>query len=54
MAIQRRKIYTNVQNLGYGINSGGDDFSMALIKPSDDSILLCGYLTFVTEKGGND
>jgi len=52
MATKEGKIYTNVQNLGYGINSGGDDFSMALIKPSDDSVLLCGYLTS-NRKGGN-
>lgn len=44
-ATKEGKIYTNVQNLGYGINSGGDDFSIALTKSSDDSVLLSGYIT---------
>jgi len=44
-ATKEGKIYTNVQNLGYGVNSGGDDFSIILIKSKDDSVLLNGYLT---------
>lgn len=39
------KIYSNVQNLGYGVNSGGDDFSIVLLPPADDSVILNGYLT---------
>lgn len=39
------KLYSNVQNLGYGVNSGGDDFSVVLLKSKDDSVLLSGYLT---------
>ena len=38
------KIYTNVQNLGYGINSGGDDLSIIITKSKDDSVILNGYL----------
>lgn len=45
VAEREGKIYTNAQNLGYGINSGGDDFSIALQKSTDDSVLLSGYLT---------
>jgi peptidoglycan-associated lipoprotein len=44
-ATREGKIYTNAQNLGFGINSGGDDFSIALIKPKDDSVLVSGYIT---------
>ena len=44
-ATKEGKIYTNAQNLGFGINSGGDDFSIALSKSKDDSVLLCGYIT---------
>ncbi|MDB5225944.1 MAG: pal [Bacteroidota bacterium] len=39
------KIYSNIQNLGFAINSGGDDFSIALTKSKDDSVLLSGYIT---------
>lgn len=45
VATKEGKIYTNAQNLGYGINSGGDDFSFALTKSKDDSVMLSGYLT---------
>jgi outer membrane protein OmpA-like peptidoglycan-associated protein len=45
VANKEGKIYTNAQNLGYGVNSGGDDFSIALIKSKDDSVMLSGYLT---------
>lgn len=44
-ATKEGKIYTNVQNLGYGVNSGGDDFSISLTKSKDDSVLLSGYIT---------
>jgi len=44
-ATKEGKIYSNVQNLGYGVNSGGDDFSIALTKSKDDSVLLSGYIT---------
>lgn len=44
-ATKEGKIYTNAQNLGFGINSGGDDFSIALTKSKDDSVLLSGYIT---------
>ena len=44
-ATKEGKIYTNVENLGYGINSGGDDFSIALTKSKDDSVLLAAYIT---------
>jgi outer membrane protein OmpA-like peptidoglycan-associated protein len=44
-ATKEGKIYTNVQNLGYGVNSGGDDFSIALTKSKDDSVILSGYIT---------
>lgn len=44
-ATKEGKIYTNVINLGYGVNSGGDDFSIALTKSKDDSVLLSGYIT---------
>ncbi len=44
-AAKEGKIYTNVQNLGYGVNSGGDDFSISLTKSKDDSVLLSGYIT---------
>lgn len=44
-ATKEGKIYTNVENLGYGINSGGDDFSIALTSSKDDSVLLTGYMT---------
>lgn len=43
-ATKEGKIYTNVQNLGYGINSGGDDLSIIVTKAKDDSIILNGYL----------
>ncbi len=39
------KIYTNVQHLGYGINSGGDDFGIQVMSSKDDSVILTGYLT---------
>jgi outer membrane protein OmpA-like peptidoglycan-associated protein/tetratricopeptide (TPR) repeat protein len=45
VATKEGKIYTNVQNLGFGVNSGGDDFSISLIKSKDDSVLLSGYIT---------
>lgn len=51
VANKEGKIFTNPQNLGYGINSGGDDFSIAFSKSKDDSVLLCGYLTS-NSKGG--
>lgn len=44
-ATKEGKIYANVQNLGRGINSGGDDFSISLTTSSDDSVLLSGYIT---------
>lgn len=44
-ATKEGKIYTNAQNLGYGVNSGGDDFSISLLKSKDDSVLLSGYIT---------
>jgi len=44
-ATKEGKVYSNVQNLGYAINSGGDDFSIALTKSKDDSVLLSGYIT---------
>ncbi len=44
-ATKEGKIYTNAQNLGYGVNSGGDDFSISLTKSKDDSVLLSGYIT---------
>ena len=43
-ATKEGKIYTNVQNLGYGINSGGDDLSIIVTKAKDDSVILNGYL----------
>ena len=45
VAEKEGKIYTTAQNLGYGINSGGDDFSIALTTSNDDSVLLNGYIT---------
>lgn len=45
VAAKEGKIYTNAQNLGYGVNSGGDDFSISLLKSKDDSVLLSGYIT---------
>ncbi|MFN8295367.1 MAG: hypothetical protein U0T69_04185 [Chitinophagales bacterium] len=45
VATKEGKIYTNTQNLGYGVNSGGDDFSISLVKSKDDSVLLSGYIT---------
>lgn len=45
VATKEGKIYTNAQNLGYGVNSGGDDFSISLTKSKDDSVLLSGYIT---------
>ncbi len=44
-ASKESKMYTNIQNLGYGVNSGGDDFGIALLKSKDDSVLLTGYIT---------
>jgi peptidoglycan-associated lipoprotein len=44
-ATKEGKIYTNTENLGFGVNSGGDDFSIALTKSNDDSVLLSGYIT---------
>ena len=43
-ATKEGKIYTNVENLGYGINSGGDDLSIIVTKAKDDSVILNGYL----------
>ena len=43
-ATKEGKIYSNVQNLGYGINSGGDDLSIIVTKSKDDSVILNGYL----------
>ncbi len=44
-ATKEGKIFSNAQNLGRGVNSGGDDFSISLTTSSDDSVLLSGYLT---------
>ncbi|HNI32786.1 MAG TPA: OmpA family protein [Chitinophagales bacterium] len=43
-ATKEGKIYTNVQNLGFGVNSGADDLSLQLTKVIEDSVLLNGYL----------
>lgn len=51
-ATKQGKIYSNVENLGLGINSGADDFGMILTPSDDDSVLLSGYLSS-NRKGGN-
>ena len=44
-AEKRGKIFTNVQSLGYPINTGGDDFGIYLMESFDDSVEILGYLT---------
>lgn len=45
------KIFKNTQNLGFGINTGADDFSFLPIKSKDDSVEVQGYLSS-NRKGG--
>jgi hypothetical protein len=42
---KKERYIPTAQNLGYGVNSGGDDFSISLTKSKDDSVLLSGYIT---------
>ncbi len=54
-ASKEGKIFTNVQNVGMPINSGGDDFYFQQTQTGDDSVILSGYLTSNRKGGlGND
>lgn len=50
-AEKRGKIFTNVQSLGYPINTGKDDITIYLIESEDDSVEITGYLAS-DRKGG--
>lgn len=39
------KIFKNTQNLGFGINTGADDFSFIPVESADDSVEIQGYLS---------
>ncbi len=45
------KVFRNTTNLGYGINSGGDDFAMWTIPSEEDSILIEGYISSSRKNG---
>ena len=54
-ATKEGKIFTNVQNVGMPINSGGDDLYFQQTQTGDDSVILSGYLTSNRKGGlGND
>jgi outer membrane protein OmpA-like peptidoglycan-associated protein len=44
-AEKRGQIFTNVETLGYPINTGGDDFGIYLLDSYDDSVEILGYLS---------
>jgi len=50
-AERRGRIFTNVQSLGYPINTGADDFSTYMITSEDDSVEVTGYMAS-NRKGG--
>ncbi len=50
-AEKRGRIFTNAQPLPYPINTGGDDFGVALIESEEDSVEITGYLSS-NRKGG--
>lgn len=54
-ATKESKIFTNVQNVGMPINSGGDDLYLQPTQTGDDSVILSGYLSSNRKGGlGND
>ena len=50
-ATKEGKLYTNIKNLGWGLNSGADEMSFIPQKSKDDSVLISGYLVS-NRKGG--
>jgi outer membrane protein OmpA-like peptidoglycan-associated protein len=55
-AEKRGQIFTNVQTLGYPMNTGGDDFAICFLDSYEDSVEILGYLTSNRKggKGGDD